>query len=279
MTSLVLAIALAMPAALFTAMENVRLLAGGVEVSARITLFLDKTVGDRQAQELAREIDQRTAVAETTYISRDQALAEFRAQSGFGDVLDLLDENPLPPVILVKLRPVRADQPGNDLQALAIELEALDGVDDVVMDSAWLERLQILIETGRSLALALGVALGLGVLLIMGNTIRLAIENRREEIVVVKLIGGTNGYVRRPFLYSGFCYGMVGGVLAWVLVWLGVLWLTGPVARLAGAYQSSYVLAGPGIVPLLILFACGALLGLAGSWIAVTRHLDAIEPE
>jgi len=132
---------------------------------------------------------------------------------------------------------------------------------------------------GRKLAWALGAALGLGVLLIMGNTIRLAIENRRDEIVVVKLIGGTNGYVRRPFLYTGLWYGVGGGAMAWLLVWLAVVLLGGTAKELATQYQSSFTPTGPGFGNLVLLLLSGGVLGLLGAWIAVSQYARQIEPE
>ena len=125
----------------------------------------------------------------------------------------------------------------------------------------------------------MGAILAIGVLLVMGNTIRLAVENRREEIVVVKLIGGTNGYVRRPFLYSGVWLGLLAGVSAWILVWFGFWSLAGTIESLTRLYQSQYVLNGPGWVEFIALGAIGALLGWLGAWLVVFGHMKTVEPE
>lgn len=278
MTVLVIAIAMALPAALYTAVDNLRQLGNGIELNARMSVFLKKDVTDDQVGELIATLEQRDDVTGIVYLSRERALEEFRETSGFGDVLNLLDENPLPPAILV--------QPSDEVTrnpAAADELirwfKSRETVDDVSVDLAWLQKLHAFINAGQQLALGLGVALGIGVLMVMGNTIRLAIENRRDEIVVVKLIGGTDGYVRRPFLYAGFWYGIGGGVCAWLLVWLAFLSMTGEVAHIADLYQSGFALQGPGLLALLILLLCGALLGLAGAWVAVAGHLRKIEPE
>jgi cell division transport system permease protein len=125
---------------------------------------------------------------------------------------------------------------------------------------------------------ALGVILALGVLLIIGNTIRLAIENRRQEILVVKLVGGSDAFVRRPFLYTGFWYGLGGACLAWAVIAAALWWLRGPLATLAVLYQSDFALEGLGPAGGAALLAAGALLGLLGAWLAVARHLSAIQP-
>lgn len=278
MTMLVIAIALALPASLHTLVDNLRQLGGEVEFSARMTVFLRHDATQQQIDELLATLKTMEGVDELAFVSREEALAEFSATSGFGDVLGLLDENPLPAVVLLK--PV-ADLGGDPdrVAALIKAIAAQPQVDDVAIDLAWLQRLQGLLEVGRKLAWALGAALGLGVLLIMGNTIRLAIESRREEIVVVKLIGGTNGYVRRPFLYTGLWYGVGGGAMAWLLVWLAVILLGGTAKELATLYQSSFTPSGPGFGNLFFLLLSGGLLGLLGAWIAVSQHARQIEPE
>jgi cell division transport system permease protein len=277
MTVLVIAIAMALPAALYTAMGNLRQLSGNVELNARMSVFLTKDASDDDVAELMANLEQRSDVTAIIYLSKERALDEFRTASGFGEVLNLLDENPLPAAMLVQPTPAVTDDPAA-AQALIDWLRAQPKVDDVSVDLAWLQKLHAFIDAGKQLALGLGVALAFGVVLIMGNTIRLAIENRREEIVVVKLIGGTNGYVRRPFLYAGLWYGLWGGLAAWLLVWLAFLAMTDEVSNLATLYQSGFNLAGPGLSSLFVLILCGALLGLIGSWVAVASHLRKIEP-
>ena len=151
-------------------------------------------------------------------------------------------------------------------------------VAEALLDMEWLQRLNSLMHLSRRLVQIVGGLLVLGVLLILGNTIRLAIENRREEIVVVKLVGGSNAFVRRPFLYTGLWYGVGGGVLAGLLVSLALWFLQQPVADLAKLYGSDFRLRGLGIMGGLNLVVLGGLLGLAGAWLAVTRHLVHIQP-
>lgn len=278
MTVLVVAIALALPASLYTAMENLRQLGGEVEFNTRMTVFLRHEVAQKDVDALLATLNGMEHVEAVTLMTAEQALAEFRASSGFGDVLDLLDDNPLPAVVLI----VPAGEASADpavAEALTRAIAGQPQVDDVAVDLAWLQRLQALLDIGHRLVYALGAALGIGVVVIMGNTIRLAIESRRDEIVVVKLIGGTDRYVRRPFLYGGLWFGIGGGLLAWLLVWVGVLLVGGTVGQLTVLYQSGFVIVGPGFGAFVLLLAGGALLGSAGAWVAVSQHLRHIEPE
>jgi cell division transport system permease protein len=278
MTPLVVAIALGLPAALYVGVINLQQLGSSVETTTQMTVFLKVDSAQSAIDKLQKNLVSDVDITAVEYISRQQALEEFRSLSGFGDVLDMLDENPLPPAFIV--------QPGmrfqNNLaasEALVAKLKGMALVDDVMLDMKWMQRLQAMLVVGERLAFSLGLALAVGVLLIIGNTIRLAIESRRDEIVVVKLVGGTNAYVRRPFLYTGLWYGAIGGILAWVLVAVGLQWIAGPVERLAELYQSLFQLMGLGVVGLVALLLIGAGLGLVGAWLAVGRHLSSIEPK
>jgi cell division transport system permease protein len=275
LTWLVIGIALALPVGLNVALDNVSQVSSGWESPAQISLFLqDDVTGDR-AKQLEEELAKRKDVAETRLVSRDEALAEFRTLSGFADVLASLEENPLPDLILVT--PVVAlDE--RAVAALRTELQGNNEVAEVVLDMEWLQRLNSLMELGRRVVLAVGVMLVAGVLLILGNTIRLGIESRRDEILIVKLVGGSNGFVRRPFLYTGLWYGVGGGVLAALLVSSALWFLEEPIGNLASLYESSFRLQGLGIMGGLNLVILGGLLGLAGAWLAVSRHLARIEP-
>jgi len=209
-------------------------------------------------------------------ISREQALAEFKRQSGFGDALTALDDNPLPAVVVVTPKLEHAD--ANTIQALADSLKQDKAVEFTQLDRQWLQRLYGIMDiVGRGVVI-LGAALALAVILVVGNTIRLAIQNRRQEIVVVKLIGGTDAFIRRPFLYTGFWYGLFGGIIALILVEVALWLIDGPVADLAGLYASSFSLHKLDAVTITTLLIFSILLGLVGSWVAVGRHLREIEP-
>ena len=276
MTALVIAIALALPAALYAVVGNLQQVSDGIESSAQLTLYLERGSDLSAAQKMRLQLNTRPHVTRVQVVSAEAALAEFQAQSGLGEALNLLDENPLPHVLVVEFDQASVDP--EQLQTVADELRKLPLVDSVRLDMQWVQRLHAILEMGRRVALALGLALALGVLLVIGNTIRLAVENRRDEIVVVKLVGGTDGYVRRPFLYTGLWYGLAGGLLAWLLVCVGLLWLSGSVSQLSALYESGFELSGLGMRELSVLLLGGGALGLIGAWLAVGRHLKEIEP-
>jgi len=209
-------------------------------------------------------------------ITATQALAQFRAQSGFGEALDALQDNPLPHVLVITPLPASAN-PGY-MESLRRYLSAWPEVDTVQLDGDWVARFNaILALLQRSLLLAAGL-LALGVVAVVGNTIRLEILNRGAEIEVTKLVGGTNGFVRRPFLYTGALYGFLGGLTAWLVVMVAIHLITPAAANLARSYGSQFVLMGPGVRDLEILLGGSTLLGWLGSWLSAARHLARIEP-
>ena len=275
LTWLVIGIALALPAGLNVALENLNRLGTTWNSPAQISLFLQATLSPEEAARLPATLEKRVDVAGASFVSREEALQEFRALSGFADVLDSLQDNPLPDLVLVT--PAEGlDSAG--VAELSRQLTAYPEVERALLDMEWLQRLNGLMVLAQRLVLAVGGLLLLGVVLILGNTIRLAIESRRDEIVIVKLVGGSNAFVRRPFLYSGLWYGVGGGVFAAMLVALFLWFLREPVDSLALLYGSDFRLHGPGLMGALDLVVLGGCLGLAGAWLAVARHLAAIEP-
>lgn len=276
MTWLVIGIALALPASLNVALDNIQRLGSAWDSSARLSVYLKLDVSDEAGRALSQRLKQDGLINTVHYTDRAAALAEFRELSGFGDLLDGLSDNPLPAVISVE---PRANQPPEALAELQTRLAQHPEVDNVQLDLEWVQRLQALVALGQRLAFTLAALLSLGVILVIGNTIRLAIESRREEIVIVKLVGGTDAFVRRPFLYTGFWYGLGGGLCAWLIVLCSLWWIDGAVSRLSGLYDSGFSLAGPGFIATLALWLAGSGLGLAGAWLAVARHLGAIEPK
>ena len=282
MTWLAIGIALALPAILLLLLGNLQTVSQGWESAAQISLFIKKDQTVEQIDSLRKKIADKGGVATIDIITADQALAEFRQNSGFGDVLDKLETNPLPTVLIVhltdELANTHAEKNSSPVQEMFVELKALPEVDQAVLDQAWLQRLQSLLQLGRRMAAILAVLLATGVVLVIGNTIRLAIENRRDEILVVKLVGGTDAFVRRPFLYAGIWFGFGGALLGWLLIAMTIWWLSAPVENLASLYQSAFALQGPGFAGGLLLLLCGTLLGFFGAWLAVWRELNRIEP-
>ncbi|HEV8493828.1 MAG TPA: permease-like cell division protein FtsX [Candidatus Angelobacter sp.] len=274
MTWLVIAIAIALPAALFVVFNNVQQIGKSWQDSSQISVFLKKDATASQAQDLRSRWAKRPDVALATYVSPEQALEEFKLGSGLGELANHLDENPLPAVILVKPKVVGPDA----LTSLQQSLVADPLVADVRLDMLWVKRLHQFITVAERFVVALAGLLALGVLLVIGNTIRMAIEARRDEIVVVKLVGATDAYVRRPFLYTGLWYGVGGGIVAAIILSIGFWWLSVPVTQLADLYQSSFRLQSLGFIESLQLILIAGLTGLLGAWIAVARHLYVIQP-
>ena len=276
LTASVIGITLALPAGLHVLLQNLNAISYSWEGTLQASLFLtDKTSG-AQGQALAAKIGQRKGIEQANYISKAQSLAEFKALSGFGEALDVLDDNPLPAVIIVV---PRRDLGPDAIEALIAELGALPEVDFAKLDQQWLERLySILAIVERGILLISGV-LGLAVIVTVGNTIRLDIENRRDEIVVMKLVGAPDSFIRRPFLYTGFWYGVTGALIAFILVNMALLALAGPTSRLSGLYDSSFHLQGLSFSSVLLMFGCGTGLGLLGAYWTVSRHLSKIEPK
>ena len=275
-TSAVIGIALALPAIFLLVLLNLNQLAGNWEGEAKLSVFIHKDVAAERYRALAQELRQDPQVEEVELITPEAALEEFRQQSGLEDVLALLDDNPLPAVILVK--PLAGLDP-LALESLARQLRDLKEAELVQLDRVWVQRLKALLELLERGIWVVAALLAMTVILVVGNTIRMDIQSRRDEIVISKLIGGTDAFIRRPFLYEGIWYGVLGGILAGILVEFGRLLLSGPTQELALLYGSGFAIKGLGFRGLLSLFGVGAVLGLLGSWLAVGRHLAAIEPQ
>jgi cell division transport system permease protein len=215
-------------------------------------------------------------VAAVRVITKDQALAEFRNDSGFGKALDALSDNPLPDTLIVT--PTLAASTPQGTAALKGAIAALADVQTVQLDTEWVKRLHAMLDILRRVVLLTGGLLGAGVVLIVGNTIRLDILNRRAEIEVMKLVGASDGFARRPFLYSGIWYGLGGGLIALILVGIAAAVLSGPVESLAKLYGSQFRLRGLGFTTGVQVMGVAASLAWLGSWLAATRHIRGIEP-
>tara|TARA_Y100000782_G_C10181044_1_gene264096 strand:- start:1118 stop:2089 length:972 start_codon:yes stop_codon:yes gene_type:complete len=275
LTWLVIAIALTLPGALYMAVNNLQQLSGHFEASGQMTVFLTTDIREADTTSLRLKVGSLDQVNKVVYVSPEQALEEFTQYGGISEALSFLDENPLPAVLLVE-PPLGIDK--DELNVLVAQIKSFKHVDSVQVDMAWVERLLALLALAQRLVAVVGVLLALAIVLVVGNTIRLSIAARTEEIRVIKLVGGTNAYVRRPFLYSGFWYGAIGGLLAWLMLGLCWILLQGPVAGIATLYGADFYLQPLPFEPTCWLILSASLLGLIGSWWSVQRHLVAIEP-
>ena len=275
MTLLVIAVTLALPASLHLVIKNAEAISGSWENALDFSIYLKMDTSLQQAQKLAALIEQRADVLSVSLVSADEALRDFKRESGFGDALDHLATNPLPHALTVRPSPANT---ASAMQTLQEELANLAETDLVQVDTEWVQRFHAFLEIAERAGLMAAVLLGMAIIVIIGNTIRLDIQNRREEIEVTKLIGASNSFIRRPFLYSGLWYGLGGGFLALALVSYGLHLIAAPVSRLAGLYGNSFALVALEPTESLVVLGVGVFLGLTGSWTAATRHMRRIEP-
>jgi cell division transport system permease protein len=276
MTMGVVAVALALPLFLNLLLSNVRTATGNWNDAFDLSVYMDKKAGAVRTAAVAKQLRKRDDVAAVRVITADQALAEFRDDSGFGKALDALSDNPLPDTLVVTPTPAASTPQGT--AALKGAIAALADVQAVQLDTEWVNRLHAMLDVLRRVVLLTGGLLGAGVVLIVGNTIRLDILNRRAEIEVMKLVGASDGFARRPFLYSGIWYGLGGGLMALILVAVAVAVLARPVESLAKLYGSQFHLRGLGFTTGAQLLGLAAGLAWLGSWLAATRHIRDIEP-
>lgn len=272
MTGLVLGIAMALPLGLHVAVNNLAGLDLQQDRWGTVTVFLDVGVDGAGARALADGATaQFGAVVET--VSPEQGMEQFQDASGFGQALDMFEESPLPWVLQVTPEPGAEDGLEVAVMEVAGWLESQSGVDFVQVDYKWLKRLESLVGLGAALVTLLTVLLALAVVAVVANTIRLDVANRAEEIQVLNMVGAPDGFIRLPFLYSGFWYGLMGSVVALLLLSLALFYLEAPVERLIDAYGNTFEIQGLGMAGSAVLLFGGGLLGLIGSWLAVGRHL------
>ncbi len=271
-TTLVIAIALSLPLALYIMLDNAHRAVRAVDHGVQLTAFLRHDLDEARAAAVAATLRGWNTVESVRIVSRSEALAEYQRITGFDDVLTVFEgQNPLPDSLAVTPRGARPERAV--LIALRARMLALVEVDSVQLDLEWVDRLVAILGTLRRVVQVLFGMLGLGVLLIVGNTIRLGIENRREEIGIIRLFGATDAFIRRPFLYAGLWYGLTGGALACAVAASAIQLTAGPVERLAALYSSDIELIGLQTSSALVVVVAGGLLGLAGAWVAVSREL------
>lgn len=266
----VMAIALALPLGLGLALGNIERFSGSVTESREIGVFLKHDVTVAQARDLATGIGARADVAGVSVRTPEEGLAEFRAMSDLAGALDVLEDNPLPTVLMV--------QPREDGDSLAADLRQLPQADIVQHDAAWRQRLSAWLAFGERVVQVVAVLLGLGVLLVVGNTVRLDIGARSEEIAVLQHLGATDAFVRRPFLYLGAWYGVASGLLAGLLLLVAGLLMQGRLSALVASYGTQFALSGPGLRGTLLLLAGAAMMGWLGAWLATGHHLRRTRP-
>jgi cell division transport system permease protein len=257
---------------LYITLHNLRGIDLKQEEWGAITVFLHSEVTESAAREFAGQVNERPDASAIT-ISPDEGMDEFRKASGFGQALDLFDRNPLPWTILVTPQRSEDEEFGVQVAGLVAWLDEREIVEFVQVDHKWMQRLSALLELGDAFAAVLTVVFSLAVVVVVANTIRLDVANRAEEIQVLSLVGANDGFIRQPFLYTGFWYGLLGALLALLLLSASIFYLDGPLEHLLHAYGNSFELDGLGGRHALFVLLAGGGLGFAGAWLSVQRYL------
>lgn len=276
LTLIVIGVALALPAGLALMVNNLRSATGELSNAVDFTVHFKLGTPIERVQQIAKGARERPGVESVNVTTADAALEEFKQASGFGDALAALKDNPLPHHLTVRPKPTASGP--TEIESLRRYFAAFPEVEIVQLDLDWVRRLHTLLDVLRKTLWVVIAVLGLGVLAVIGNTIRLEIQQRRPEIEVTKLVGGSNAFVRRPFLYTGLFYGLGGAALAALIVFAGMTWLDASVRELSAQYGGQFRMEGLGPQGLGILAGVGAGLGWFGALISTGRHLRRIEP-
>ena len=277
MTIGVLGLSITLPSTLYVMVKNAEDVSSGWEQASQISLFLKEKISRGDIEQLLKRIQLWPEIDSINYISADQALDEFKQLSGFGEAITYLDHNPLPDVILVT--PTSHHATPVAARLLLDKLRDEREVDMGKLDIEWLERLHALLNVVKDLVTVIALLLFLAVVLIIGNTIRLNILSKKDEILIMKLVGATDAFIQRPFMYTGFWYGFLGGLLAWIAVVLLLWWMSSSVSAVSELYQKSFNLTGADFSMFLWMLGLSIFLGLTGSMLSVKRHVREIEPK
>ncbi|MGH8077018.1 MAG: permease-like cell division protein FtsX [Lysobacter sp.] len=266
----VMAVAIALPVGLWAALANIERFAGDVQQARQISVFLKPEIALDRARALADTLRGRADIGKIELRTPEQGLRELRDSSGLGEAISTLEGNPLPSLLIVT--------PNGDETLLAQSLQTLPEADLVQHDAAWRRRLDGWLRFGTRLAWVLAALLGLGALLVVGNTVRLDIQSRREEIGVLQLLGATDGFIRRPFLYLGGCYGLVAGAVALGLLTATDIALREPLTDLARSYGSGFVLRGFNLTYAAAIIVGTGVLGWLGAGFVTGHYLRQTRP-
>lgn len=265
----VIGIALSLPAGLYLLLSNLSQAGDTLETQPQISLFLKLDAGKDTQRKIEQQLKSHAAIKTFRFVGRDQALKELTASNGLGDLTAGLSNNPLPDAYILTAKESDAAQ----LDKLRSEVSKWPGVETAELDSAWVKRLNAMLDLGQQLTFMLAILLAFGLVAGMGNIIRLQILTRQEEIEVSKLIGATDRFIRLPFLYHGALQGLLGGLAAWVIITFSTQLLNVSVIRLSSLYGSAFRLEGLAMGDAAALLGFSAILGWVGAYIAVSHFL------
>ncbi|KID01482.1 cell division protein FtsX [Hafnia alvei] len=277
LTVMVIAISLTLPSVCYLVYKNVSEAASQWYPTPQLTVYLDKALDDDAAEQVMTVLKGEEGVDKVNYLSREEALGEFRNWSGFGGALDMLEENPLPAVAIIT--PKMNFESNDTLNTLRDRVAAVKGVDEVRMDDSWFARLAALTGLVGQVAAMIGILMIVAVFLVIGNSVRLSIFSRRDTINVMKLIGATDGFILRPFLNGGALLGFSGAILSLILSQAMVWQLGSAVAKVASVFGTTFVLHGLGWDESLLLVLVSAMIGWIAAWLATVQHLRRFTPQ
>lgn len=277
LTVMVIAISLTLPSVCYMVYKNVNQAASQYYPSPQITVYLDKALDDDAAARVVGQLQAEQGVDKVNYLSRDEALGEFRNWSGFGGALDMLEENPLPAVAVVV---PKIDFQGTQLlSTLRDRISQIHGIDEVRMDDSWFARLAALTGLVGRVSAMIGVLMIAAVFLVIGNSVRLSIFARRDTINVQKLLGATDGFILRPFLYGGALLGFSGAFLSLILSGILVMRLSSAVTEVAKVFGTQFELSGLSFDECLLLLLLCSMIGWIAAWLATVQHLRHFTPD
>jgi cell division transport system permease protein len=277
MTILVLAVAISLAGGFYIMIANIQQLTGNLETSNQMSLFLRDNVSENAGQKLAEQLKTNPLVETVKFINKRQAMEEFKANSGFADALNALDSNPLPSVI--QLLPKNTLKSNDDLSRLISEFKQLPQVEFIQVDMQWVEKVQTIMLIASRGVLVVGLLLAFAVTFITGNTIRLELHNRQDEVFISKLVGATHAFIQRPFLYTGFWLGFIAGFLGWIIITVVLLILEGSVEKLSALYGSSFQMLYLSFFEFLLLMTLAPGLSVLGAWGVLNYQLRLLKPQ
>ncbi|OGT98601.1 MAG: hypothetical protein A2298_02915 [Gammaproteobacteria bacterium RIFOXYB2_FULL_38_6] len=275
MTILVIGIAMSLPAGFYTLLKNFQSISSHWNGSPTISLYLKPHLIQSEIQSLMGTLKKRVDVDQVTYISPEEGIQQFEQYTQFKDVLSILGENPLPPVMVVT--PTMQYQTPQALDLMVQAFAQMPQVDKAQLDVVWVKRLYQFVVLSHRLIQVLVILFSLGVILITGNTIRLALQKHESEIAILRLVGATPSFIRRPLLYRGILYGLLGGITAWILIALILMWLESPIEILVTSYGGTFTLQGLSFMSGIKIIFLSSVLSFIGAWLAVRPHLTAEE--
>lgn len=272
---IVIGIAFSLPVGVYTLLENIQLHSSAVGVKPQLSLYLKRDINKNQALEIRKKLEEQPLIENFKFIHKDQALKQLAQSNDLARVIDNIGDNPLPHAFVITSRHTAA----GELEQLRTTMQTWPGVEYVQFDSDWAKRLDAMLDIGRLVVAMLATLLSIALVMVIFNTIRLQILTKREEIEVSKLIGATDGFIHRPFLYFGALQGLAGGLTAWLIIVICIQMLNEELVALTELYTTQLQLEHLDIKDSISLLLFSSWLGWLGARLSVASYLWKIEPK